>query len=175
MEQSLSCEVNRFSDSEEIPRILWSWNVHHRVHNSPPQSPTIVTVLLQSQFLRWGVISALPKPEAGGPPLVGCPRLLIQYIRSYPSCLEAVAPSRTRGRAMPWWQGPTYYGWGLLSILNLWLKVSFFVSNGVGALRPERCRCCVEAAKVKMCADIRFLRLSKHIASFMTKTKRLVT
>ena len=25
-----------------------------------------------------------PTPQAGGPPLVGCPRLLIQYIRSYP-------------------------------------------------------------------------------------------
>jgi hypothetical protein len=29
-------------------------------------------------------ISASPNPQAGGPPLVGCPRLLIQYIRSYP-------------------------------------------------------------------------------------------
>ena len=44
----------------------------------------------------------------------------------------------------------------------------------VGALRPERCHCCVETAKVKLCADIRFLRLSKHIASFMTKIKQLV-
>ena len=25
-----------------------------------------------------------PNPQDGGPPLVGCPRLLIQYIRSYP-------------------------------------------------------------------------------------------
>jgi len=24
-----------------------------------------------------------PNPQAGGPPLVGCPQLLIQYIRSY--------------------------------------------------------------------------------------------
>jgi hypothetical protein len=26
----------------------------------------------------------LPSPQPGGPPLVGCTRLLIQYIRSYP-------------------------------------------------------------------------------------------
>jgi len=33
----------------------------------------------------WGeVVSTSPNPQAGGPPLVGCPRLLIQYIRSYP-------------------------------------------------------------------------------------------
>jgi hypothetical protein len=30
------------------------------------------------------VCSPTPNPQAGGPLLVGCPRLLIQYIRSYP-------------------------------------------------------------------------------------------
>jgi hypothetical protein len=35
-----------------------------------------------------------PNPEAGGLPNVGCPRQLIQYIRSYPSCLEAVSSIR---------------------------------------------------------------------------------
>jgi hypothetical protein len=30
----------------------------------------------------------------GGPPTVGCPRLLIQYIRSYPPYLEAVSSIR---------------------------------------------------------------------------------
>ena len=34
-------------------------------------------------FLRWGVVNNSPNPEAGRPPLVGCPRLLIQYIRNY--------------------------------------------------------------------------------------------
>jgi hypothetical protein len=35
-------------------------------------------------FLRWGVVSTMPNSQAGGPPLVGCPRLLIQNIRTYP-------------------------------------------------------------------------------------------
>ena len=35
-------------------------------------------------FSRGGVVSTSPNPLAGGPPLVGCPRLLIQYIRGYP-------------------------------------------------------------------------------------------
>jgi hypothetical protein len=26
----------------------------------------------------------MPNPQAGGPPLVGCPRILIQYIHSFP-------------------------------------------------------------------------------------------
>ena len=59
-------------------------------------------------FLRRGVVSTSPNPQAGGPPLVGCPRLLIQFIHSYPSILEAVPPSATWGRAIPWWQGPTF-------------------------------------------------------------------
>ena len=34
-------------------------------------------------FLRWGVVSTSPNHQAGGPPLVGCSWLLIQYIRKY--------------------------------------------------------------------------------------------
>jgi hypothetical protein len=45
-------------------------------------------------FLRWGVVSPTPKPQVGGPLLVGCPRLLIQYIRSYPPYLEAFSSIR---------------------------------------------------------------------------------
>jgi hypothetical protein len=41
-----------------------------------------------------GVVRPPPNPQAGGPPPVGCPRLLIQYIRSYPPYLEAVSSIR---------------------------------------------------------------------------------
>jgi hypothetical protein len=34
-------------------------------------------------FLWWGLVSPTPNRQAGGPPLVGCLRLHIQYIRSY--------------------------------------------------------------------------------------------
>ena len=59
---------------------------------------------------RRGVVSISSNPQAGGPPLFGCSRLLFQYIRSYPPYLEAVPPSATWGRAMLLWQGPTYDG-----------------------------------------------------------------
>jgi len=35
-------------------------------------------------FVHWGTISTSPDPQAGGPTLVGCSQLLIQYIHSYP-------------------------------------------------------------------------------------------
>jgi hypothetical protein len=38
----------------------------------------------KDSFSRWGVVSTSPDHKAGRPPVVGCPRLLIQYIRSYP-------------------------------------------------------------------------------------------
>jgi len=37
------------------------------------------------------VVSPSLNPLAGGPRLVGCPLLIIQYIRSYPAQLEAVS------------------------------------------------------------------------------------
>jgi hypothetical protein len=37
----------------------------------------------------------LANTQAGGQPLVGCPRLLNQYIRSYAPYLQAVSPSAT--------------------------------------------------------------------------------
>jgi hypothetical protein len=47
-----------------------------------------------SLFLRLGIVSLTLSPRAGGPPIVGCPWLLIQYIRSFPPYLEGVSSIR---------------------------------------------------------------------------------
>ena len=39
MEQSPSWEANRFSDSQEIPCLLWNLKIHYRTHKCPPTVP----------------------------------------------------------------------------------------------------------------------------------------
>jgi hypothetical protein len=63
-------------------------------------------------FLRWGVVSPKPNPQVGGPPLVGSPRLLIQYFRSSPPKLEGVSSIRNL-RTFLSDKGPTLHGWNI--------------------------------------------------------------
>jgi len=49
-----------------------------------PEQASRMWMFLNVSVLQGGVVSTSPNPQAGGPPLVGCSRLLIQFIRSYP-------------------------------------------------------------------------------------------
>jgi hypothetical protein len=70
-----------------------------RLHSSLSVSGQVFSVLILGSCVRF-----LTWLTSGGPPLVGCPRLLTYCIRSYPPYLEAVTPTTTGGRAMPLWQ-----------------------------------------------------------------------
>ena len=81
-------ESNWFAASQEIPHISRNPKAHYRTHKRPPpvspEQTSRMCMFLNISILQGGVVSTSPNPQAGGPPLIGCPRLLIQYIRSYP-------------------------------------------------------------------------------------------
>jgi hypothetical protein len=58
--------------------------------NSPSKSEALLKVRCRSMSLRRCVISPTSNPKDGGSSLVGCPRLLVQYPRSYSPYLKAV-------------------------------------------------------------------------------------
>jgi hypothetical protein len=85
------------------------------------------------------VVSTSPKPQAGWPPLVGCPRLILY-----------VPPSATQEPAVPWWQGPTYRDSGWLGFVifvmncaQLWCPLSTECSEGVN---------CTALCRTPMCS-----------------------
>ena len=57
--------------------------VYLRIVLSPEQASHL-WMFLNNVFFTGRVFITSPNPQAGGPPLVGCPRLLIKFIRSYP-------------------------------------------------------------------------------------------
>ena len=65
------------TESHVFFRLLWSYQ------RSVPFWGVCERFVTRS-FLRWGIFSTLPNRQAGGPPFVSCPGLLIEYIRSYP-------------------------------------------------------------------------------------------
>ena len=78
--------------------------------NSQEPSPVLLWMCPNMiNVLWWGVVSTSPNPQAARPPFVGCPRMLIQYIRRYPSYLEAVPPFRNLSTRHAVWQGPIYH------------------------------------------------------------------
>jgi hypothetical protein len=120
-----------FAASQEFPRIYGSrksltvptsarhlslsWANSIQSPRPPPdcfvsRGSIYIWVILNIFFSQRGVVSTSPNPQAEGTPLFGCTRLLIQFIHSYPPYRRPFPQSATWGRAMPWWQGPTFMG-----------------------------------------------------------------
>jgi hypothetical protein len=77
------CMLHNASPRNTSPPGDPSGGVVHLRNVLSPEEASWMRVFLIMNDLQGGVVSTSPNPQAGGPPLVGCPRLLIQYIRSY--------------------------------------------------------------------------------------------
>jgi hypothetical protein len=98
MKHSTSGEVNICSNSLERTPILWKPRCYY-VQKDPqlvlvqrirPYLRHCVTFRRMLFFLQCSAFSHSPNTKVGGQPLVSCPRLPIQYIRSYLPHLKTV-------------------------------------------------------------------------------------
>jgi len=75
---------------------------------SPGMRFTLWLFRNMTRFYGEELLAPRPTPKLEDHPLSAVCDCLFNIYSQLPSILEAVPPSATRGRAMPWWQGPTY-------------------------------------------------------------------
>jgi hypothetical protein len=95
---SLQCSqepsTGPYSESDQIqsiqlhPNVSYLWPFIQRILPVPRPFVTFRNKL----FFWTGVLSPTSNPQVGGPPHIGCPRLLIQFILSYSPYLGAFPP-----------------------------------------------------------------------------------
>jgi hypothetical protein len=90
MQQSLSWQANKSWAGQESPAFyrtrtfITAFTKARYLALSCANPEAFVKDSKNGRFLWVGVVSTSHNPQSGGSPLAGCPRLLIQYIRSYP-------------------------------------------------------------------------------------------
>ena len=95
------------------------WMEMQRISPDPRLRESFRNVVI---FYAKESLTPLPTPPTGGPPCVGCPRLLIQYICSSPPYWKPSAPSATWERTMPWWQWLSRITYRTFGVHKTWIS-----------------------------------------------------
>jgi len=158
MVQSPSWGASWFAASQEIPRISRNPKVHKRPPSKnylrivlSPEESSRMWVFLNRNVLQGGAVSTSPNHQARGPLLVGCPRLFIQFIRSYPHIggRSSIHNPRTRHAVVT----GTHY------MLQLYTPVNKFINTFL--LNTER------HGTEFSCEAKRFLSWTRYFSHFM--------
>ena len=83
-------------------------------------------------FLWRGVVSTSPNPQAGGPPLISCPQLLIQFIHSYPPYWRPFLHPQPEDAPCHGDRDP--HSW---TFTAYWAKLDMSLGNWAHAIRTE--------------------------------------
>jgi hypothetical protein len=114
-EQSPSREANRFSVSQEIPRILWNPKVHYRIHKCLPPVPILRSYQSISPGPRLSVrtfrnvirfhgeelLASRPIPKLEGHPSSAVRNCLFNIFAATP-CIGGRSSIRNPWAPMPW-------------------------------------------------------------------------
>jgi hypothetical protein len=98
-------------------------------------------------FSREGVVSTSPNPQAGGPPLIGCPLLLIQFIHSYPPYRRPFLHPQPEDAPCRGDRDPHSWEANASHLQKMWAEVSYSASHlHKGPLvSPSKWRCLLKA------------------------------
>jgi len=126
-------------------------------------------VFINMNVLQGRTVSTSPNPQAGGSPLVGCSRLLIQFIRSYPPYRRPFLYPQPEDAPFRVDRDPLH---GVKSLLELSHSNTYTVLETIAQWNTPDLfvyifEFCVERRRIlnNVCADMA-LKLTKYLLTF---------
>jgi len=105
-----------------------------------------------SRFRECRVVITSPKPQAEEPPIVGCPQLVMQYIRTHPAYWKLFFYPQPEEAPCLDWQGTIYHGYNSFSFYkhkNVIGTNTRSKTNSNSSWRKDTLRSCVASLQIR--------------------------